>query len=87
VPPELEQIIGRMLAANVEHRAQSAATVAAELRSIAAIVDTRIEAAEAAEAAEPPRRRGEQRRSGLIVIVVITLLLIAAIAVWLMSRQ
>ena len=54
VPAELEQMVGRMLAANVEHRAQSAATIAAELRSIAAILDTRTEAAEAAEAAEPP---------------------------------
>jgi serine/threonine protein kinase len=87
VPAELEQLIGRMLAANVEHRAQSAASVAAELRSIAAILDTRIEAEEAAEAAEPPRRRGEARRSGLIMIVVITLLLLAAIALWLLNRQ
>jgi serine/threonine protein kinase len=87
VPPELEQIIARMLAANVEHRAQSAATVAAELRSIAAIVDARTEAAEAAEAAEPPRRRGEQRRGGLIMVVVLMLLLAGAIAAWLMSRQ
>jgi serine/threonine protein kinase len=86
VPTELEQIIGRMLAANVEHRAQSAATVAAEFRSVAAILDTRTEAAEAAEAAEPPRRRGEQRRSGLIV-VVIALLIVGAIAAWLLSGQ
>jgi serine/threonine protein kinase len=87
VPPELEHIIGRMLAANVEHRAQSAATVAAELRSIAAILDARTEAAEAAEAAEPPRRRGEQRRGGLIMVLVLMLLLAGAVAAWLMSRQ
>lgn len=85
VPPELEQIIGRMLATNVEHRAQSAASVAAELRSIGAILDTRTEAAEAAEV-EPPRRRGEQRRSGLVVVIVL-LLLAVAIAVWVMRAQ
>ena len=85
VPPELEQIIGRMLATNVEHRAQSAATVAAEFRSIGALLDTRTEAAEAAEA-EPPRRR-DQRRSGALVIVMVLLLLAAAIAVWVMRGQ
>src|SRR5205085_2577373 len=37
VPPELDRIVGRMLASTVDHRYQSAATVAAELRSIAAI--------------------------------------------------
>jgi serine/threonine protein kinase len=87
VPAELEQIIGRMLAANVEHRAQSAATVAAELRSVAAILDTRTEAAEAAEAAEPPRRRRERRRSGLIVFVIVLILLVVAIAAWWMRAQ
>jgi serine/threonine protein kinase len=86
VPPELEQIIGHMLAANVQHRAQSAATIAAEFRSIGAILDTRIEAAEAAEA-EPPRRRREQRRSGALVVVMVLLLLAAAIGVWMMRGQ
>jgi serine/threonine protein kinase len=87
VPSELEQVIGRMLAANVEHRAQSAATVAAEFRSVAAILDARTEAAEAAAAAEPPRRRREQRRGGLIAIVVVLLLLAGAIAAWWMRGQ
>ena len=87
VPPELEQLIGRMLAANVEHRAQSAATVAAEFRCVAAILDARTEAAEAAEAAEPPRRRREQRRSGRMIIVVMLLVVAVAIAVWLMRSQ
>ncbi len=87
VPAELEQIIGRMLAANVEHRAQSAATVAAEFRSVAAILDTRTEAAEAADASEPPRRRREQTRGGLIAVVIVLLLLAGAIAAWLMRGQ
>jgi serine/threonine protein kinase len=47
VPPELDQILGRMLASNLEHRAQSAATIAAELRNLGALLDSRTEAAEA----------------------------------------
>lgn len=86
VPRELEQIIGRMLAANVEHRAQSAATVAAELRSVAAILDTRTEAAEAGEADEPPRGH-ESRRGGVIAIIVTLAVIAAAIAAWRMLGQ
>ena len=86
VPPELEQVIGRMLAANIDTRAQSAATVAAEFRSIAAIVDTRIEAAEAAEAAELPGRRREKRGSGMLVFIMVLVVVAAAIAVWWMQQ-
>ncbi len=83
VPPELEMTIGRMLAANVEHRVQSAATVAAEFRSVAAILDMRTEAEEAAGAAEPARRSRVQRRSGvLIALVIVAVALAAAIAAW-----
>ena len=82
VPPELEQIIGRMLTANVEHRVQSAAAVAAEFRTVAAILDTRTEAAEAAEAAEPSRRRHERRRTGVIAIVVLVVLAVSMAAWW-----
>ena len=82
VPGELEQVIGRMLAANIESRAQSAATVAAEFRSVAAILDARTEAEEAAEAAEPSRGRRERRRGGLVTIVIILLALTAAIVAW-----
>ena len=87
VPAELEQIIGRMLSANVEHRAQSAAAVAAEFRSVAAILDARTEAEEAAEAAVPPRRRREQRRGSLMVVIIVVLVLAGAIAAWWMRGQ
>jgi len=86
VPAELEQVIARMLAANIENRAQSAATVAAELRSVAAIVDMRTEAAEAAEAAEPPRLRRDERRRGLLIVIVL-LVLAGAIAMWWLRGQ
>jgi len=86
VPAELEQIIGRMLAANVDHRAQSAAAIAAEFRSQAAILDARTEAEEAAEAAAPPRRR-EQRSGGTTALVFVLLVVAAAIVVWWMRGQ
>jgi serine/threonine protein kinase len=86
VPPELEHIIGKMLAANLDTRVQSAATVAAELRSIAAILDTRIEAEEAAEAAEPPRRREKRGAGGVFIIAVVLIVLAAAMAWWMSGR-
>ena len=84
VPAEIEEIMSRMLAATVEHRAQSAATVAAELRSIAAILDTRMEAAEAGASVEP-LRRGSRRRSGMVVVVILLLAGLAA-AAWYLWR-
>jgi len=83
VPPELEQIIGRMLAANVDHRAQSAATIAAELRSIAAMLDTRTEAEEAA-ASEAPRRHRGRNRTGALVAFIVALVLLGALAAWML---
>ena len=87
VPAELEQVIGRMLAANIETRAQSAATIAAELRSVAAIVDARTEAEEFAQAAEPVRRGSERRRSRMMPLFIVLLLILGAIAVWWMRGQ
>jgi serine/threonine-protein kinase len=85
VPAEIEQIMSRMLAATVEHRAQSAATVAAELRSVAAIIDMRTEAAEAAAAVEP-LRRSPRRRRGLVIFVMLLVLAGLAAAAWYVSR-
>ena len=85
VPAELEQLIGRLLAATVEHRAQSAATVAAELRSIAAILDTRTETAEASAAMEPVRRK-QQRNARRLVFLVGLIVLAAVLVAWLALR-
>ncbi len=84
VPAELEQVVGRMLAANVEHRARSAATIGAELRSIAAILDTRTEASEAAAAFELPRGRAERKRTGAIMVLVLVLAVLGALAAWML---
>jgi eukaryotic-like serine/threonine-protein kinase len=85
VVPELDEIVGRMLAANVDSRAQSAASVAAELRSIAAILDTRAEMAEAAEVHDPARRN-ERSRTGVVKIVLLVAA-ISALALWLWWGQ
>ena len=84
VPAELEQIIARMLASNVEHRAQSAAAIAAELRGVAVLIDTRTEAAEAAGTVEPVRHRpkGGNGKTIIIVLVVLAVLL----AAWFLAR-
>lgn len=81
IPAELDQIVTRMLASNVEHRAQSAAAVAAELRSMAAILDTRIAAAEAASI-DPIRGRPQPRRARTGILVALLIAVIAAIAAW-----
>jgi serine/threonine protein kinase len=82
IPPELDQIITHMLASNVEHRSQSAATVAAELRSIAAILDTRTAAAEAAASAPLRVRRGRRRGVIGIIVLIAVIALLAALAAW-----
>jgi serine/threonine protein kinase len=79
VPPELDRIVGRMLATNIDNRYQSAATVAAELRSVAAILEARATAEEAAFEVPRRQRRG---RSGTVVVLGV-LATIAAIGVWL----
>jgi serine/threonine protein kinase len=79
VPPELDRIVGRMLASKVENRFQSAAAVAAELRNVANMLEARATAEEAALEHAPGQRRN---RSGTVVVVGV-LLIIAAIGVWL----
>jgi serine/threonine-protein kinase len=77
VPKDLDAIISKALASDVDKRYQSAATLAAELRALAAILDAR--AAEAEAAFEPPRAH---RRRGQAVVAVILLLVIAGLAFW-----
>lgn len=77
VPKELDAIISKALATDADKRYQSAATLAAELRALAAILDAR--AAEAEAAFKPPRAR---RRRGRAVVAVILLLVLAGLAFW-----
>lgn len=77
VPKDLDAIISKALATDVERRYQSAATLAAELRSVAAILDAR--AVEAEATFDPPRAG---RRRGRPLVAAILLLAIAGLAFW-----
>jgi len=78
VPKELDEVVLKAVAPNPDSRYQSAATFAAELRSIAAILDVRGTGAEDDEEAEAPAHGAG--RALLLAIVMIAIL--AAIAWW-----
>ncbi len=82
LPGELDPIVERMLARSFDRRYEVAATVAAELRSVAAILDVR------SGASEPPIAASAGKRPRPAVRWVITVLILAAIAglVWLATR-
>ena len=70
LPPELDPILGKALAKSLDHRYEAAATFAAELRSVAAVLDVRSEASEAAGdvvAPGPPRRAS---KSWILVLLL-----------------
>ena len=58
LPVELDGIVARALAADPGRRYESAATIAAELRSVGALLDARSDAQEAAAPIVPKRPRG-----------------------------
>ena len=80
VPAELDDIVLRAVAPNPESRFQSAATFAAELRAIAAILDVRGGAGDEGEQAEV---RSTSVGRVLVMTVVILAVLAALIAFWL----
>ncbi len=83
VPRELDPIVQRALAKSLDQRYESAVTMAAELRSIAAILDERAAAAELrAPAPAPPRRGGRS-----VVPIALLLAIVAAVLVWLYLRN
>jgi serine/threonine-protein kinase len=78
VPAELDEIVLRAIAPNPELRYQSAATFAAELRSIAAILDVRGGAGD-----EDDQRPGSTSAARVIALTALVLAIIALI-VWLL---
>ena len=76
VPPELDGIVQKALAKSLEQRYESTATFAAELRSVAAILDERATAAEI-YASAPARRPRSGVRWGLVVFLLLMLALAA----------
>jgi serine/threonine-protein kinase len=77
VPPELDGIVLKAVAPNPDNRYQSAATLAAELRSVAAILDVR-GATDDDEDEEP----NSVNVGGVVVMTVVILAAIAAVAWW-----
>jgi hypothetical protein len=77
VPPELDGIVLKAVAPNPDSRYQSAATLAAELRSVAAILDVR-GATDDDEDEEP----NLVNVGGVVVMTVVILGAIAAVAWW-----
>ncbi len=77
VPPELDDVVLKAVAPNPDSRYQSAATFAAELRSVGAILDVRGTVGD--ESDNEPRSTSI---SGALVVTVVILLGIAAVIWW-----
>ncbi len=82
-PSELDVCVAKALATNPEMRYQSAATLAADLRSAAAILDARTAAQDPASAPviQLPRRRSY----GALIVLLLAIAVLAA-TVWLLAR-
>jgi len=78
VPQELDDAVLKAVAPNPESRHQSAATLAAELRSVAAILDARGIVGDEDDHAEPERRGA----GATFMLAIVMLIVIGAIAWW-----
>jgi len=79
LPSELDAIVSKALAKSLDHRYESCATLAAELRSVAAILDVRSDAAAPASlqtAVQQPR----QRSAAAWIILLLVVAALAAVA-------
>jgi serine/threonine protein kinase len=83
LPPEIDPIVQKMLAKSLDHRYESVATVAAELRSVAAILSVR------SGVGEPPvlARALPKRRSWSGWVIVAAILAAIAALVWLANTM
>jgi TolB-like protein len=73
VPQELDAILEKILVKSVDARSITAATLAAELRAVGAILDVRTEASEA----EPPPRPAARGRMGRVAVALAALAVVA----------
>jgi serine/threonine-protein kinase len=82
LPAEIDPIVGKMLAKSLDRRYESMATAAAELRSVAAILDVR------SGTIEPPTvmRLEPERRSNAGWIIGLAILAVLAGLIWWASR-
>ena len=86
VPAEADAIVARALAKSLDQRYESAVTLAAELRSVAAILDVRSEVSEAAGPPPPVRSQASHSAAQLLFMVLLAGAVGAAIVWWLLSR-
>jgi len=79
VPPELDDVALKAVAPNPDSRFQSAATLAAELRSVAAILDVRGGAGD-----EPEHAEAAGAHVGRALVMALVILLLLGTLAWLM---
>src|SRR5437762_1150874 len=80
VPPELDDVVLKAVAPNPESRYQSAATFAAELRSVAAILDVRGSIGDEDDHHDLP----SNNTGRILLLTIVMLLIIGALAWWLL---
>jgi non-specific serine/threonine protein kinase len=78
LPRELDPIVSKALAKSLDQRYESAATLAAELRSLAAILDVRAEISESEPSAVPGVRGPRKSYAGWILLILLLAALGAA---------
>lgn len=81
VPPELDDVMLKAVAPNPDLRYQSAASLAAELRAVAAILEVRGGAGDEIEHADP-----ETAHVGRAIVLAAVILLVLGTLAWLMLR-
>jgi len=86
VPKELDAILARALTPDLSNRQQSAASLAAELRTIAAVLDVRTGDATAPSALLPIDDTADRNAAGLLVGVLLAAAAAAGIMWWWLSR-
>src|SRR5262249_10332686 len=82
VPSEVDRVVRRAVSEDPKERYQTAATVAAELRAVAAILDARATVAGAAEALDE-----ETPRYGRAFLGILLLMALAALVWWILRMR
>ena len=78
LPTELDPIVGKALAKSLEQRYESSVTLAAELRSVAAILDVRSDTAAPASPHATVQQPRRQSGTGWIALLIVLAALLAA---------
>jgi serine/threonine protein kinase len=86
VPQELDAILQRAFARDLSQRQQSAASLAAELRSVAAMLDVRTGDVAAPSALLPIDDRPDRNAAGVLVLALLAFVATAAGVWWWLSR-